>query len=123
MTSIPVKLPKKRHKYAAKSAACNAGHSHPSRKEANRCNELYLLQRGGVICDLVVEPQYWFKPDGRQLMHENGRRAGYKPDFGYVEAGQRVVEDVKSEATKTGDYVLRRQLFRHLFPDIELREV
>jgi hypothetical protein len=117
MRSLPVK---RGNKYHAKTAACSHGHTHDSRKEARRCDELHLLQRGGVISDLRVQVQFWFTIDGRQVKHENGRRVGIKLDFGYVENGANVVEDTKG--VKTEAYVLRAAIFRALFPTIALRE-
>ena len=111
------------NKFYAKRTACNQGHSHSSKREAKRCGELYLLLRSGAISALVVEPQYWFEINGSVVTHANGRRAGYKPDFGYIENGKHVVEDVKGGPTMTEAATLRIALFRHLFPAIELRIV
>ena len=113
------------NKFGAKAMACGAGHSHPSKAEARRCNDLHLMQRGGIITDLSVQPQFWFVIDGRQVMHGNGRRAGYKADFSYRENGRLVVEESKpaAKAARGGDYALRRAIFLHLFPDIDFREV
>lgn len=119
MTSIPIRRTRK-NKYAAETAGCNHGHTHDSRKEARRCNELHLLQRGGVISDLRVQVQFWFTINGIQVKHPNGRRVGIKLDFGYTENGVAVVEDTKG--VKTADYVLRSAIFRALFPDYVLRE-
>jgi len=109
------------NKYNARRTACNQGHSHASAREAKRCGDLYMLLRGGAISSLVIEPQYWFEIGGEVVKHGNGRRVGYKPDFGYLEGGRHVVEDVKSSATQTEAATLRMALFRHLFPAIELR--
>ena len=111
------------NKFFARRTACAQGHSHASKREAARCGELYLLLRSGQISALAIEPQYWFVIDGLIVKHTNGRRAGYKPDFGYIENGKPVVEDVKSDATMTPDAVLRMAIFRHLHPNIELRVV
>lgn len=113
------------NKYGARKTACNHGHTHDSGKEARRCNDLHLLQRAGEIEDLRVQPQYWFVIDGRQVKHGNGRRVGFKPDFAYIEckSGADVVEDAKSDPTKTEAYVLRATIFRALFPTIDFREV
>ena len=71
---------------------------------------------------LQVEPQHYFvTADGREVKHQNGRRAGYKPDFSYVENGVKVCEDVKSVATMTEAATLRMTFFRHFHPDIDLR--
>lgn len=113
----------KRHKYNARKTECAHGHNHDSAREARRCNQLHLLQRGGEISHLKVEPQFWFTIAGEQVKHGNGRRVGYKPDFQYFEGNKNVVEDVKSTATKTEAYALRKAIFLALFPFIELREV
>ncbi len=81
------------------------------------------MQRAGLISELQVEPQFHFVIGGSQVKHQNGRRVGYRPDFLYREAGKPIAEDVKSPATMTEASTLRMTLFRHLFPEIELRTI
>jgi hypothetical protein len=107
-------------KYRAVKAQCNAGHTHDSKREAIRCNELHALEAAGKISDLMIHPQYWFVINGRQLKHPNGRRVGYKSDFEYVENGMLVTEDVKGVVVR--DWPLRRAVFKALFPNHDLRE-
>jgi hypothetical protein len=107
-------------KYRAVKAQCNAGHTHDSKREAIRCNELHALEAAGKISDLMIHPQYWFVINGRQLKHPNGRRVGYKSDFEYVENGMLVTEDVKGVVVR--DWPLRRAVFKALFPHHDLRE-
>jgi hypothetical protein len=107
-------------KYRAVKAQCNAGHTHDSKREAIRCNELHTLQAAGEITDLMIHPQYWFVINGRQLKHPNGRRVGYKSDFEYIENGMLVTEDVKGVIVR--DWPLRRAVFKALFPNHDLRE-
>jgi hypothetical protein len=107
-------------KYRAVKAQCNAGHTHDSKREAIRCNELHTLQAAGEINDLMIHPQYWFVINGRQLKHPNGRRVGYKSDFEYIENGMLVTEDVKGVIVR--DWPLRRAVFKALFPNHDLRE-
>jgi hypothetical protein len=116
---------KRFNKFGAKRSYCSAGHEHASKREATRCNELRILERAGEIAALEIEPQFYFAIDGRQVKHQNGRRAGYKPDFAYrLPDGRHVIEDVKGgNATRTEAHVLRIAIFRALFPAIELREV
>lgn len=112
------------NKYGARKTPCQHGHKHASAKEAKRCNDLHTLQRAGEIIGLEVEPTFYFVIDGREVKHENGRRAAYKPDFVYIEKGVKVAEDVKgSDATKTEASVLRITLARHLWPEIKWRTV
>jgi hypothetical protein len=107
-------------KYRAVKAQCGAGHTHDSKREAMRCNELHILQAAGEITDLTIHPQYWFVINGRQLKHPNGRRVGYKSDFEYIENGMLVTEDVKGVVVR--DWPLRRAVFKALFPNHDLRE-
>jgi hypothetical protein len=107
-------------KYRAVKAQCNAGHTHDSKREAIRCNELHALEAAGEISDLMIHPQYWFVINGRQLKHPNGRRVGYKSDFEYVENGMLVTEDVKGVVVR--DWPLRRAVFKALYPHHYLRE-
>jgi hypothetical protein len=107
-------------KYRAVKANCNAGHTHDSKREAVRCNELHILEAAGEISDLTIHPQYWFVINGRQLKHPNGRRVGYKSDFEYIENGMLVTEDVKGVIVR--DWPLRRAVFKALFPNHDLRE-
>ncbi len=111
------------NKFGAARTVCPQGHSHASKREAARCGDLHLLMHGGVITGLAVEPQYWFEINGAVMTHGNGRRIGYKPDFSYIENDRVVVEDIKSDATMTEAAVLRMAIFRHLFPEVELRVV
>ena len=111
------------NKFGAKRSDCQHGHKHDSRAEARRCNDLHLMQRGGLISELRTQPQYWFVIAGRQVKHENGRRLGYRADFAYVDTttGQTIVEDVKG-GYRDDAWTLRNAVFRALFPDIDLRE-
>ena len=116
MDSIPAA---KANKYSAKPSDCQHGHFHDSRREAARCNELHLLQRAREISGLVIQPVYEFIINERPVMMENGHRARFTPDFQYNENGKIVVEDVKGMIVR--DFPLRAAIFRHLYPDRELR--
>jgi hypothetical protein len=75
-----------------------------SKAEAKRYTDLRLLEVGGAITDLVLQPRF-------PLM-VNGEKVGvYVADFQYVEDGRLVVEDVKGgAATKTPVYRLKVKL-------------
>jgi hypothetical protein len=111
-------------KYFAKKTPCSNGHLHASKREAERCDELHLLQRGREIEGLCIEPTFKFLIAGKPLKLGNGSVAGYKPDFTYSERGKLIAEDVKaSNGFMSRDLPLRFALFRHLFPEYELRIV
>lgn len=89
-----------------------------SKKEFNRAQELKLLARAGVISDLEDQPIYRFEG----LTYDSGRTVTYRADFSYRENGGLVVEDVKSEATRTPVYKIKKALMR-VYHNIEVVEV
>jgi hypothetical protein len=111
------------NKYGARKTPCRYGHTHASKREAKRCDELHLLQRAGEIEDLEQQPRFTFTVNGIELKHDNGRRAVYTADFGFVDrqSARRVIEDTKGYSAR--DWPLRKALFRACFPDLILREV
>lgn len=109
-----------------------------SQKEARRFDELLLRLRAGDIRDLKLQPEFTLQetyttPDGFKI-----RAIRYRADFSYEErvrklrsGGARdgaedswepVVEDVKSEATRTRVYEMKKKLLieRH---GIYIREI
>lgn len=75
----------------------------PSRAEAKRFDLLKSRERRGEITDLRCQPAF--------PLEINGIRIGvYKADFAYDEAGETVVEDVKSPATMTEAATLRMKV-------------
>jgi hypothetical protein len=110
-------------KYGARKTPCNQGHTHDSKREAKRCDELHLLQRAGEIFNLRTQHQFYFVISGEPVKHPNGRRAGFKVDFFYTVTNTLadIAEDSKGFTVR--DYPLRAAIFRALFPQIELREV
>ena len=93
-----------------------------SQKEANRYEELRLLQRAGQIFNLQRQVPFVLIPkqvrDGKTVE----RPVIYKADFVYTENGEDVVEDVKSPATRTKEYILKRKLMLWEY-GIQIKEV
>ena len=94
-----------------------------SAKEANRWCELKLLQRAGEIYDLQRQVSFTLIPkqvrDGMVIE----RPVVYKADFVYKDlTGAEIVEDVKSPATKTKEYIIKRKLLLWQF-GIQIKEV
>jgi hypothetical protein len=106
------------NKYGAKKVTVD-GIEFDSRREANRYSELLVMQRAGLISELKRQEEFILIPKcGRE------RPAKYHADFSYIDTatGKKVVEDVKSRATKTKDYILRRKLMNWRY-DIQIQEV
>ena len=89
-----------------------------SQKEANRWGELKLMERAGEIYDLKRQVPFVLIPTQRE---QNGKliekEVKMVVDFTYrdIRTGRLVVEDVKSPATKTTQYIIKRKLmlYRH----------
>jgi hypothetical protein len=105
------------NKYHAIKTTVN-GVTFDSKREARRYQDLVLMQRAGLISDLVFD-----KKELRFDLTVNGKKVGrYSADFIYMENGQRIVEDVKSPASRTEAYMLRKRLMEAIH-GINIREV
>ena len=97
----------KSNKYHAKKSG-----GYASRKEHRRACELRFMQQKGIISDLKEQVRFELIPSQRG---EDGkvveRSCTYIADFVYKDAnGNTIVEDVKSPATKTPEYKIKRKL-------------
>jgi hypothetical protein len=85
------------NKFSASPLRCRQNVMHQSTLEARRCDELHLMQQGGLIKDLRAHPQARFSldVDGHHI-------ADYLADFVYFdnERNARVVEDTKGMVTE-----------------------
>lgn len=96
-----------------------------SQKEARRFIELRSLLKTGKIRNLKLQPQFtiqesYVTPDGERV-----RAVRYVADFSYERPTSpdqngfihwiKVVEDVKSKATKTAQYEIKRKLLLERF--------
>jgi hypothetical protein len=115
------------------------GFEFDSKKEHRRWQELMLLERAGKISNLRRQVKYELIPTQREEsteVYKAGPQKGlpkpgtliekecaYIADFVYRDAdGQLVVEDTKSEATKTEAYKIKRKLLLYKY-GIKIREV
>ena len=97
-------------------------------REANRWNELKLLEKAGEISDLerqvkfVLIPKQYSKKEitktGKPKVAE--REVSYVADFVYKKGDEVVVEDAKG--FRTDEYILKRKLMLYIH-GIEIREV
>lgn len=104
------------NKYGAKKTECLCGHTHDSKKEAERCNELNLLQRAGEINSLEFQkPFLLLEKQNYNTPMKNEQKVEYKADFYYYDCQLKkwVIEDSKGHRTK--DYVLKRKFVKHFY--------
>lgn len=101
-------------KYHAKKVTIN-GMTFDSKHEAERWNELQILQRAGVIQQLKRQVRFDLIPN-----QKGERGVYYKADFTYLQNGELVVEDAKGY--KTAEYIIKRKLMLWIH-SIRIREV
>ena len=103
-----------------------------SQKEARRYDELAALEQAGKIRDLRMQVDFplqgaYTDTEGRRI-----RAIRYKADFTYMKQSfvdrdgewqwALVVEDVKSRATRTKEYIMKRKLMKERL-NINIQEV
>lgn len=86
-----------------------------SKAEARRYGQLLLLERAGEISEITLQPKFTLDVNGLNV-------ATYIGDFSYLQNQILVVEDVKSSATKTAVYRLKKKLMKAIH-GIDLVEV
>lgn len=101
-------------KYNSKKTELD-GITFASRKEAARYAELKLLEKAGQISGLALQVPFELLPKTK-----DERGVKYVADFVYRQNGKTVAEDVKG--CKTREYILKRKLFKLIYPEIEFRE-
>lgn len=94
-----------------------------SQKEARRYDELCLLLEAGEIRDLRLQAQFTLQEAYTTAKGVRVRAIRYVADFTYTDrSGKLTVEDVKSAATRTKTYVMKKKLMQERF-GIEIQEV
>ena len=103
-----------------------------SQKEARRYDELATLERAGKIRDLRMQVDFTLQEAYTDTEGRRVRAIRYKADFTYMKQSfvdrdgewqwALVVEDVKSRATRTKEYILKRKLIKERF-NIDIQEV
>jgi len=92
-----------------------------SKIEVKRMNELLLLEKAGVIKDIVKQPSFILQ---ESFKYKNDKRAEisikYTADFKYFHNKKEkwIIEELKSIYTKKlADYSIRRRLFKYSIKD------
>lgn len=85
-------------------------------KEAKRYGTLKILQKAGEISDLKLQVRM-------DILVNSKKIAAYIADFTYMEKGQYMVEDVKSDFTRKNPvYRLKKKLIEAIY-NLKIKEV
>lgn len=95
-----------------------------SQKEARRYDFLIERERRGEIRDLRLQVDFTLQEAYTDTEGRRVRAIRYRADFTYHEGakGVQVVEDVKSRATRTREYAVKKKLLKDRF-GIDITEV
>lgn len=100
-----------KHKYNARRSKCNLGHNHPSMLEGQYCNQLQMLLKAKEIIGFEYARKYELRVNGNLV-------ASHKPDFTvFTLDGRTEVHETKGMITH--DFILRKNLFEALYPEIK----
>ena len=112
------------NKYRNKWTQCKLGHNHQSKREAEYCNELYLLKKANKIKDYTSQRRFelWCKDQYvcSHIVDFFVRRIEYiigVGDEGYCYIDE--VHEVKSKPTQNALWQLKKRLFEINYPDIK----
>ena len=87
-----------------------------SKKEAERYKILALLEAQGKIDNLRLQPRIPLMVNGVKIGH-------YVGDFEYKHGGKVILEDVKSPATRTPIYKLKKKILETYDPPVVITEI
>ncbi len=140
-TPIPSPAVQKASKYHnrkdERAAGAGASIQFDSKKEARRYDELMAMLQAGEIRGLKLQPQFTLQEAYTTTEGVRVRAIRYQADFSYEKRAEYwrgyegqcpddgwrlVVEDVKSRATKTRVYAMKKKLMQEKF-GIDIQEV
>ena len=113
---------KSNNKYRNKKVIYD-GFQFDSQKECERYKQLKLLERAGCIKELELQKVFELQP-AFSLNKKKIQSIKYICDFYYYDNNKQkyIVEDVKSVATKTQVYLLKKKMMQYKYK-IEINEV
>lgn len=121
LKDLPENIQKQvRSKYGVSNSKYNAqkteldGICFDSKFESQHYAELKLLERGGVIHDLKLQPRFLLQDSFMYHGHKL-RKIEYVADFQYKQDGKIIVEDTKGYRTE--EYKIKRKLFLYKYGD------
>lgn len=93
-----------------------------SKKEAKRYIELRYLEKIGQIRNLQRQVPFLLQEGFVNNKGKKIREINYIADFCYTQDGVKIVEDVKSPATKTPVYKIKKKMFEYRYPEYKFIE-
>lgn len=130
--AAPEKASKYHNQKDERAAGSGVSIRFDSKKEARRFDELLAMLQAGKIRELKLQPQFTLQEAYTTTEGVRVRAIRYQADFSYERITEpdrhgemrwlKVVEDVKSRATKTRVYAMKKKLMKERF-NIDIQEV
>lgn len=94
-----------------------------SKKEANRYEELKMLEKAGLIKELELQKKFELQPKYVNNKGKKIRPITYKADFYYYDnhLERYIVEDTKGYRTEV--YKLKKKILEYVYPNLTIDEV
>ena len=120
----PGKVNKYRNTPTTRVTASGAVLRFASMKEARRFDWLIERERRGEIRELRLQVDFTLQEAYTDTEGRRVRAIRYRADFTYYEGAQevKVVEDVKSRATRTKEYAMKKKMLKDRF-GLDITEV
>lgn len=100
-------------KYRSKWTKCKSNHNHQSKKEAEYCDQLYMLKRAKAIKDYNIQVKYELRVNGFLICN-------HYVDFEVIyNDGRKALHETKG--VQTADFKLKYKLFKAIYPEIEYK--
>jgi len=109
-----------RNKYGAKKTQVGEI-KFASKKEANRWQELQVLERCGAISNLQRQVKIELMGQYRPLYTRTGRKMRYVADFTYIDNDSKILVIEDAKGFKTKEYEVKRAIVAAM--GLEIREV
>lgn len=113
--------PKKSNKFHAVKTE-SAGIIFDSKKESIRYSQLILLEKEGKVKNIQRQVRFVLQEGFINNQNEKIKPIYYIADFCYERNGIKIVEDVKSPATKTPVYKIKKKMFQYKYPEYKFVE-
>ena len=112
-------------KYHSTWTVCRKGHKHQSKREADACGVLDLLEHARKVKDIKYQPEFTLQEGFRGLNGKKVRPITYTADFSFYDKEQRKFRVVDVKGFSPPVFALKRKMFDYKMKDqgIMLEEV
>src|SRR3990167_10666612 len=98
-------------KYHSRWTICRKGHNHQSKREADACGVLDLLEHARKVKDIKYQPAFTLQEGFIGLDGKKVRAITYTADFSFYDKEQRKFRVVDIKGFSTPVFAMKRKMF------------